>query len=95
MNKLILISIFTIIIIGTAPAFAIELLTYYPENNQLQTAIPIPDPFRNSYFTLEEFEREGQSHWYTFNGRQGQIIFIRTNVPDIDSSRDFVPSFDW
>jgi len=94
MNKLLLVSIFAVLVVGTAPAFGIELLAYFPDNNMMQTAIPIPNPFRNSYFTLEEFEREGQSHWYTFNGREGQIISIRTNVPDIENSRDFVPSFD-
>jgi hypothetical protein len=94
MNKLILISLFTVLIFGTTQAFAVELLAYHPDNTMIQTATHIPDPFNNSYFTLEVFEREGQSHWYSFTGREGQEIIIRTNVPDIESSRDFTPSFD-
>ncbi len=75
-------------------AFGLKLLATDPDNTMAGTATHIPDPFNNSYFTLEKFEREGQSHWYSFIGKEGQVILIQTNVPDIPSSRDFVPSFD-
>jgi len=74
-------------------AFGLKLLST-DDNTMAGKATHIPDPFNNSYFTLEKFEREGQSHWYSFNGQKGQEILIQTNVPDIESSRDFVPSFD-
>lgn len=94
MNKLIPIFLISILVIGTTPAFALKLLAVNPDNTMFQTAIHIPDPFNNSYFTLEHFEREGQSHWYSFVGRENQIIFIQTLVPDLPISRDFTPSFD-
>jgi len=75
-------------------AFGLKLLSTSDDNSMAGTATHIPDPFNNSYFTLEVFEREGQSHWYSFIGQKGQEILIQTNVPDIESSRDFVPSFD-
>lgn len=93
MNKLIYI-ILVLVVIGTTPAFAHKLLWVSDENTTFQTASFIPDPFTNSYFTLEEFTRQGQSHWYSFVGIEGQEVFIQTLVPDIASSRDFEPCFD-
>jgi len=94
MNKLIPIIVISILMIGSTPAFALKLLAVNPDNTMFQTAIHIPDPFNNSYFTLEVFEREGQSSWYTFAGRAGQVILIQTQVPNIPSSFDFTPCFD-
>ena len=75
------------------PASAIKFLAV-DDNMMFQTATFIPDPFNDSYFTLEKFDIRGESHWYQFVGREGQIITIRTLVPDIESSRNFTPSFD-
>jgi len=93
MNKLIPILLIGILLVGTTPAFAHKLLANDPDNNLLGKAILIPDPFNNSYFTLEKFDIRGESHWYEFFGQKGQIISIRTLVPDIPSSSDFTPSF--
>lgn len=86
--------VFLLIIISTNPAFAHKLLAVNDNNTMFQTSTVIPDPFGNSYFTLETFEREGQSHWYAFNGIKGERVLIQTLVPDIESSRDFTPCFD-
>ena len=93
MNKIIPILLIGIILIGTTPAFAHKLLANDPDNNLLGKAVFIPDPFNHSYFTLEKFDIRGESHWYQFFGKEGQIISIRTLVPDIESSSDFTPSF--
>ncbi len=86
--------VFLFALMAIPPVSALKLLAVNDDNNMFQTATLIPDPFNNSYFTLETFEREGQSHWYAFVGEKGMVIAIQTLVPDIDSSRDFVPSFD-
>lgn len=93
MNKIIPILLIGILVVGTTPAFAHKLLANDPDNTNNGNAVFIPDPFNNSYFTLEDFSIRGESHWYQFFGKEGQIISIRTLVPDIDSSRDFTPSF--
>ena len=93
-DKKILIVFVLVISIATPSAFAHKLLAVEPKNTMKEIAIPIPDPSKQSWFTLEEFEREGQSHWYSFIGTKGQEILIQTMVPNIDHSRNFNPSFD-
>lgn len=93
MNKLIPI-LLLIVIVTTSPAYAHKLIAVYDENTTFQTSTFFPDPFNNSYFTLEEFTREGQSHWYAFVGTQGQEVFIQTLVPDLQKTSDFTPCFD-
>jgi len=85
--------VFLFALMAIPPVSALKLIAV-DENTMFQTSTVIPDPFNNSYFTLETFEREGQSHWYSFIGREGMVITIKTLVPDIDGSRDFTPSFD-
>ena len=86
--------VFLFALMAIPPVSALKLIAVHDENTMFQTSTVIPDPFNNSYFTLETFEREGQSHWYSFVGEKGMVITIQTLVPDIDSSRDFTPSFD-
>lgn len=93
-KKIILLTVLLIGIATIPPVSALKLLAVHDDNTMFQTATLIPDPFNNSYFTLETFEREGQSHWYSFVGQKGSVIIIQTLVPDIESSRDFTPSFD-
>jgi len=93
-KKIILLSILLIGIATIPPVSALKLLAVNDDNTMFQTATHIPDPFNNSYFTLETFEREGQSHWYSFVGEKGMVITIKTLVPDLPVSRDFMPSFD-
>ncbi len=93
-KKIILLTVLLISIATIPPVSALKLLAVHDDNAMFQTATHIPDPFNNSYFTLETFEREGQSHWYSFVGKEGQLITIRALVPDIPNSRDFTPSFD-
>ena len=89
------VAVIGILLLTFAPeADAHKLLAVDPDNTMFQTAQQIPNPFEGSYFTLERFEREGQSHWYSFIGIEGEEIFIQTLVPDIDLSRDFTPCFD-
>lgn len=88
-----------IIIIMSLPvllpsAFAHKLLAVNPENTMKEIANPIPDPSEQSWFTLEEFKVHGQSHWYSFVGKQGEQIIIQALVPDIAHSSNFNPSFD-
>ncbi len=85
--------VFLFALMAIPPASAIKFLAV-DDNMMFQTATFIPDPFNDSYFTLEKFDIRGESHWYQFVGREGQIITIRTLVPDIESSRNFTPSFD-
>ena len=76
------------------PAFANELIAINPDNTMFQTSVPIPNILGESYFTLEQFEREGQSHWYSFVGINGQQVLIQTLVPDLPSTSEFTPCFD-
>ena len=94
MNKLIPIFLFSLLIVSTTPAFANKLLAVNDDNVMFQSATYIPDPFNNSYFTLEKFERHGQSHWYSFTGKAGQEIFIQTLVPDLPNSKNLSVCFD-
>jgi len=75
-------------------AFAHKLLSVDPQNTMKQIAEEIPDPSKQSWFTLEVFERQGQSHWYSFIGNEGQDVLIQALVPDLPHSRNFNPSFD-
>lgn len=94
--------LFTIVflfgLMAIPPAFANELIAIYPDNTMFQTAVPIPNNLGESYFTVEEFEREGQSHWYSFVGINGQQVLIQTLIPDLPSTSDnpagFTPCFD-
>ena len=93
-DKKLLLAFVIVVSIATPSAFAHKLLAVSPENTMKEIAIPIPDPSRQSWFTLEEFERQGQSHWYSFVGKAGDQILIQTMVPSIEHSRNFTPSFD-
>ena len=94
MNYKILSVVLVLLLFSTTPAFAHKLFAVYDKNTTFETATFFPDPFNDSYFTLEEFSREGESHWYSFVGSNGQEIFIQTLIPDIASSGDFTPCFD-
>jgi len=93
-KKIILLTVLLLGIATIPPASALKLLAVNDDNTSFQTATFIPDPSENSYFTLETFDREGQSHWYAFVGEKGEIITIQTLVPDLPISRLFTPSFD-
>lgn len=88
------VAIISLFLISIPDADAHKLLAVNDDNTMFQTATHIPDPFGDSYFTLEKFTKQGQSHWYSFNGLAGQEIFIQTLVPDIENSRNFTPCFD-
>lgn len=85
---------FIIIFNGVENAFANELISVSPDNTMFQTSTVLPNPINHEYFTLEEFERRGQSHWYAFVGFEGQEILIKTRVPNIPNSATFTPCFD-
>lgn len=93
MNKLIPV-LFALVLFSSAPAFAHKLLAVHDDNTMYISATHIPNPFENSYFTLEKFETQGQSHWYSFYGIKGHEILIQTLVPDIEHSKNFTPCFD-
>lgn len=93
MNKLIPV-ILLLTVFSLTPAFAHELIAVRPDNTMYQKAVFFPNPSTESYFTLEEFEVQGQSHWYAFNGLQGQEVFIQTLVPNAVHMRNFTPCFD-
>lgn len=94
MNQKIIFLLLFALIFTIPSAFAHKLLAVDPENTMKQIAQEIPDPLKQSWFTLEVFERQGQSHWYSFIGREGQEVFIQALVPDLAHSRNFNPSFD-
>jgi len=91
--KTILLLFIILIAISIPPIYAHKVLSVNQDNTMFQTATLIPNT-QTAYLTLEKFEREGQSHWYTFRGFAGQEVLISTLVPDIPSSSDFTPCFD-
>lgn len=91
---IIMMVLFSVTILGFGEAYAQELISVSPDNTMFQTSTVIPNPINHEHFTLEEFERRGQSHWYAFVGFEGQEVLIKTRVPNIPNSATFTPCFD-
>ena len=92
MNKIIPV-LMILLVVSTTPAFADRLLAVYPDNTKTKEPLFIRDT-QTSSFTLEETVSFGQSHFYIFNAKVGDTIFMQVNVPDKEPYRDFRPSFD-
>lgn len=92
MNKIIPV-IMILLLVSTPSAFADRLLAINPDNQRSETPLFIKDTQTPS-FTLEHVVRNGQNHFYSFNGEAGETISMKVNVPDIEPFRDFRPSFD-
>lgn len=89
---LVLVGVISLLTIEEASAH--ELIAVRPDNTMFQQSLFFPNSDIESHFTLEEFEREGQSHWYRFNGIKDQQVLIQILVPNIESTRNFSPCFD-
>lgn len=92
MNKIIPVLII-LFVVSMTPAFSERLLAVDPDNERTQNPLFIKDT-QTSSFTLEKTTRLGVSHYYSFNGKAGDTIFMQVNVPDEEPYRDFRPSFD-
>lgn len=82
-----------LMVVSITPAYAHNFLAFHPENFRTQEPLVIDNPTKN-WFTLEEIQRLGESHFYTFNGIQGERLFFSVRVPDQHQYIDFRPSFD-
>ncbi len=92
MNKIIPV-IMILLVVSITPAFANKLIAVHPDNERTANPLFISDTQTRS-FTLEETVRLGGNHFYSFNGKAGDTIFMQVNVPDLEPYRDFRPSFD-
>lgn len=93
-SYIVMFAILTLFWIVLPEVSAHELIAVEPENTMFQSSVIFPNPFTESYFTLEHFDREGQSHWYSFNGIEGEQVIIQTLVPDMEGTNNITPCFD-
>ena len=78
-----------IIVIFSTPASAHKLISTDGSNNDINSALLIPDPVV-SWAMYEELNKNAL--YYTFDAKKGDILFASIVIPKLDGLENFTPS---